>query len=75
MTVASTLTVRQPASPDQRGDAGQQVQAGDVTPARVGRRKVRADVAQARRAEHGVHDRVQPHIGVRMSREHARASV
>src|SRR5205085_1416545 len=51
--------------------AGQQVQAGDVTPALVGRRKVRADVAQARRAEHGVHNRVQQHIGVRMPLEAA----
>ena len=32
---------------------------------------MRADVAQARRAEHGVHNRVQQHIGVRMPRETA----
>src|SRR5262245_65941731 len=44
---------------------------GDAAPARVGRRKVNADVALRKRAEDGIDQRMQHDVGVGMPREAA----
>jgi very-short-patch-repair endonuclease len=49
---------------EQRHHPGEQVQAVGIPPARVGGREMVADVAQRRRAEQRVHDRVGQHVGV-----------
>src|SRR5215207_8069585 len=52
--------------PCQAGDLAQQMLAVSVSEALIGGREVLADVTERRRAEDGVGDGVEQHIGVRM---------
>ena len=66
ITVTSTLPTSKPRAATSRAAAREQIEARRVLPARIGVRKVPADVAEAGRAENRVGDGVADDVGVGM---------